>query len=218
MDATRDPEALPLSLARMEALSDGIFAVAMTLLVLDLHVPDLSGGGSPGGLAAALGAQWPAYLAYISSFLTAGIIWANHHAMLRTFRALDKVLLFLNVLLLMVISFIPFSTQVLARYLLARDFAPTAMLVYSGTMTLMAVSFFSVWWYAGRSGLLREALDPAQRGRITRTHISQGLIPYVLADWLAFSNVWASLAICVLVALIYVFIPSGAPRPVAHRR
>lgn len=218
MEATRDAEALPLSLARMEALSDGIFAVAMTLLVLDLHVPDLSRGGSPGGLAAALGTLWPAYLAYISSFLTAGIIWANHHAMLRTFRALDKVLLFLNVLLLMVISFIPFSTQVLARYLLARDFAATAMLVYSGTLTLMAVSFFSVWWYAGRAGLLRDALDPAHLGRITRTHISQGLLPYAFADVLALSNVWASLAVCILVAVVYVFIPSATPHPAVNRR
>jgi uncharacterized membrane protein len=218
MEATRDAEALALSLTRMEALSDGIFAVAMTLLVLDLRVPVLSGGGSPGGLAAALGAQWTSYLAYISSFLTAGIIWANHHAMLRTFRALDKLVLFFNVLLLMVVSFIPFSTQVLARYLLAHDFAPTAMLVYSGTMTLMAVSFFSIWRYAVRAGLLRETVDSAHLSRVTRTHIFQGLVPYVLADVLALINVWASLTVCILVAVIYVFIPSGALHPTRNRK
>lgn len=217
MEATRDAEALALSLTRMEALSDGIFAVAMTLLVLDLHVPDLSGGGS-NGLAAALGGQWPAYLAYFSSFLTAGIIWANHHAMLRTFRTLDKLLLFLNVLLLMAVSVIPFSTQVLSRYLLAHDVAPTAMLVYSGTMTLMAVSFFSIWWYAGRAGLLRETLDPDHISRVTRTHILQGLVPYAFADVLAPFNVWTSLTVCILVAVIYVFIPSGAPHPTVNRK
>jgi uncharacterized membrane protein len=218
METPIDADAHPLSVARMEALSDGIFAVAMTLLVLDLHVPDLLGRGSPGGLAVALGAQWPAYLAYISSFLTAGIIWANHHAMVRTFRALDKMLLFLNILLLMVVSFIPFSTQVLAHYLVVGGFAPTAMLVYSGTLTLMAVSFFSVWVYAWRARLLRETLTPAHFNRVTRTHIFQGLVPYVLADALALTSVWASLALCLLVAVIYVFIPSAAPHPAANRR
>ena len=218
METPHDPEAHALSVARMEALSDGIFAVAMTLLVLDLHVPDLIGRGSPGDLAVALGVQWPAYLAYISSFLTAGIIWANHHAMVRTFRALDKMLLFLNILLLMVVSFIPFSTQVLARYLVVGDFAPTAMLVYSGTMTLMAVSYFSVWVYAWRARLLRETLPPAHFNRVTRTHVFQGLVPYVLADALALTSVWASLALCILVAVIYVFIPSAAPHPAADRR
>ena len=218
METPNDSEDHSLSVARMEALSDGIFAVAMTLLVLDLHVPDLVGRGSRVGLAVALGAQWPAYLAYLSSFLTAGIIWANHHAMVRTFRALDKMLLFLNILLLMVVSFIPFSTQVLSRYLVVGDFAPTAMLVYSGTLTLMAVSFFSLWVYAWRARLLRETLTQVHFNRVTRTHIFQGLVPYVVADALALTNVWASLALCILVAVIYVFIPSAAPHPAASRR
>ena len=203
MTNTNDAEAPPSSLTRMEALSDGIFAVAMTLLVLDLHVPNISGQGSSSGLAIALGAQWPAYLAYASSFLTIGIIWANHHAMTRTFRTLDHLLLFLNVLLLMVISFIPFSTEVLARYLLGGDAGRTAMLLYSGTMTLMGVSYFSIGLYASRARLLHATLDDAQLRRVTWRHIFLGLTPYAIADALAFTSVWASLALCILVAVIY---------------
>jgi uncharacterized membrane protein len=100
-----------VSSARLEAFSDGVLAIAATLLVLELHVPDAGQD-----LGAALLAQWPSYAAYAVSFATIGIIWVNHHALFVHVRQVDRTLLFLNLLLLMVVSLIPFPTAILGRF------------------------------------------------------------------------------------------------------
>ena len=105
-----------MSTSRLEAFSDGVIAVAITLLVLDIHVPTppLPAGTT---LAHELGANWPVYAAYITSFLTIGIIWINHHVMIRRLREPDHMILFLNLLLLMSIAVLPFATSLMAAYL-----------------------------------------------------------------------------------------------------
>ena len=101
---------------RVEAFSDGVFAIAITLLILDLAVPPRA--STPDGyLAAALGHEWPSYFAYLVSFLVIGIIWVNHHSVFARVRQVDRVVLFANLLLLLTVSAIPFPTQLLAEYL-----------------------------------------------------------------------------------------------------
>ena len=102
-----------MSTNRLESFSDGVIAVAITLLVLNIRVPD------PGtnDLAHELGHEWPAYAAYVTSFLTIGIIWINHHVMIGRLRRTDHQILILNLVLLMTIGLLPFATDLLAQYL-----------------------------------------------------------------------------------------------------
>lgn len=136
-----------MTTGRLEAFSDGVFAIAITLLVLDIHVP--SPGDSSGGptLAQALLRQWPVYLAYVTSFLTILIMWVNHHAILARIKQTDHVLLFLNGLLLMSISVVPFPTSLVAGYLERPD-RQLAAAIYSGTFVAVAVLFNLVRRYA----------------------------------------------------------------------
>ena len=101
--------------SRLEAFSDGVFAVAITLLALDLTVE----GPGHGRLLDQLYDKWPAFLAYLISFFTIGIIWVNHHALVRSIIKVDRTLLFKNLLLLLTVSFIPFPTAVMAEYVRA---------------------------------------------------------------------------------------------------
>jgi uncharacterized membrane protein len=127
-----------MSKGRVEAFSDGVIAVAITLLSLDLHVPSTSADGS---LAHRLGMQWPSYVAYIVSFLTIGIIWINHHAMLRRIVGVDHAILVLNLLLLMTICVLPFSTSLMATYLREPHGENLAAAVWAGSFLLMSVAF-----------------------------------------------------------------------------
>ena len=113
---------------RLEAFSDGVFAIAITLLVLDLHVPE-RGDGS---LAHALGRQWPADASYVVSFVTIGIIWVNHHNLMRHLERADHGLLFLNVFLLMAVAVIPYPTALVAHYARTEN-ATTAAIAYGAT-------------------------------------------------------------------------------------
>ena len=116
----------------MESFSDGVMAVAITLLILNISVPE-PGHGS---LARALGHRWPQYAAYVVSFLTIGIIWINHHAMLNRLREVNHAILFLNLLLLMSVVFLPFATALMAVYLRESHGQHLAAAVYGGSFLL----------------------------------------------------------------------------------
>ena len=133
-----------MSTSRTEAFSDGIFAIAATLLVLELKVPQVE----PGGLADALLESWPSYATYVVSFLTIGIIWVNHHAVLDRIREVNRPLLFMNLMFLMAVAAIPFPTALLGDYLQAGHDERLAAAVYGGTMSLMGVTFGAIWAYA----------------------------------------------------------------------
>src|SRR5690348_8544495 len=146
---------------RVEAFSDGIFAIAATLLVLDLAVPARE-EATRAGLAAALGHEWPSYFAYLVSFLVIGIIWVNHHTVFSTVRRVDRLVMFANLGLLLVVSAIPFPTRLLAEYLTDDANSHAAAAVYSATMLAMGTAFSLLWLVITRdSGLLHEHLDPA---------------------------------------------------------
>jgi uncharacterized membrane protein len=198
-----------VSSARLEAFSDGVLSIAATLLVLELHVPDLSQD-----LGAALLAQWPSYAAYVVSFATIGIIWVNHHQLFVHVRRVDRTLLFLNLALLMVVSLIPFPTAVLGRFVSAERDSNLAAAVYGGLMILMSLAFTGLWRHVtGNAKLLGRHLD-RRRARQESALFSAGLLAYLAGVGLAFISAQLSLLVYGLVALFYVFpwLPE-APQP-----
>jgi uncharacterized membrane protein len=201
-----------MSKGRLEAFSDGVFAIAITLLVLELSVP---GGHPEGGLWAALGREWPSFFAYLVSFLVIGIMWVNHHAVFDKVRAVDRAVLFANLVLLLFVSVLPFPTRLVAEYLTARD-APAAMAVYSATMLAAGLSYAVLWLAVTRDGILHEHLDrAAHRAAIRRFGL--GNLVYLATVGLSFVNPIATLAVHGGVALYYCFdqlrteAPASAP-------
>jgi uncharacterized membrane protein len=189
-----------VSTSRLEAFSDGVFAIAITLLVLEIPVPDVERGG----LAEALLDQWPSYAAYVVSFATIGIIWTNHHAVFGYVTRSDRGLLFLNLLLLLSVTLIPWPTALLAEYMRAGGGDErTAALVYALTMTLMGVSFGSLWLYITRRAEIGDA-----RSRTRRFVIGAPI--YALSIGLALISAPACLVVNALLAVFYAAPGGGA--------
>jgi uncharacterized membrane protein len=188
---------------RIEAFSDGVFAIAITLLVIEIGVPHVGDAGTT--LFGALIEQWPSYLGYDAiSFLQIGVIWANHHNRFRFIARSDHLLLFLNILFLMCVAFIPFPTAVLAEYLQGTDAERTmAGAVYAGTLAVTANFFTLLWLYAAAGyRLVDRNLDRALLRAMTRRYVF-GMVAYLLAFALAFVNVAASLVLIVILALLF---------------
>jgi uncharacterized membrane protein len=183
---------------RVEAFSDGVFAIAITLLILAVG---LEQAFSEGELKQQLLDLWPAYIAYAVSFLTIGIMWTNHHQIFRHFARVDRPLLLLNILLLMCISFTPFPTRVVAEHAKNGSDREAAAILYGLTMTLTAICFFSVWIYGSRR-LLRPDADMREVDGITRSYVP-GAPMYLLATLIAFVNPIASLIIFGALAIFY---------------
>lgn len=188
--------------ARVETFSDGVFAIAITLLVLDLVVPHTEASGD---LIRALIAQWPSYLGYVLSFFVLGTMWANHHNRFRYIERSDHILLFLNVLLMMFVVLNPFTTALLSEYLLGSNAERRiAVVVYSGVMALTAVVYTGLWMYASVGyRLVDRSLHPAQLWALTKRYLA-GVALYWLAFALAFFSTIASLVIIAGLAALFV--------------
>ena len=199
------PNLLRMSKGRLEAFSDGVLAVAITLLVLNLHVPSATGSpGHPVSLGHELLKMWPQYAAYVTSFMTIGIIWINHHAMISRLREADHTILILNLFLLMSIAVIPFATDLMAAYLRGNQGEHLASAVYSGAFLLMSICFSALNRHIllMKVGLLNDA--PSEQWRRTAFRRSRlGLIPYLLATVLAAVSPYVTLAICGALAVFY---------------
>ena len=180
---------------RLEAFSDGVFAIAATLLILEIRPPE------HGSLASGLVHLWPSYLAYAISFATIGIMWINHHAIFRQVGQVNQTFLSINVLFLLVIAFIPFPTEVLARSLHGE--ARTAALFYGLVNVLMAVTFSAVWFYAAAG---RRLIDPAADARVV-SGISRSFAPgipsYAAATLSAFISAWLAVGLFAALAVFY---------------
>jgi uncharacterized membrane protein len=193
-----------VSTARLEALSDGVFAIAITLLVLDLAVParDQLSGRS---LASALGAEWPSYFAYLVSFAVIGIIWVNHHMLCGLVKRADRVVLFANLFLLLTVSVIPFPTRLLAEYLTARGSSHVAAAIYSASMLAMSIAFTLLFLAISRDArLLHVPLDRATIRRTLRS-FSLGGVFYLATIGLSFVSAVLTLIVHALLALYYCF-------------
>jgi uncharacterized membrane protein len=149
--------------SRLVAFSDAVFAITITLLILEIRRPT-----DDRHLLHGLVALWPSYLAYVVSFLFIGQVWANHHVMFDHIRAADRVVLLLNTLLLMVVAFLPFATSVLAGALHSGHGKRTAVIFYGIAFDVTALTFNAVWQYARRHRLVSEGLDPAAVRAISR--------------------------------------------------
>jgi uncharacterized membrane protein len=193
---------------RLEAFSDGVFAIAITLLVLDIRIPSGAELASPDALVAALGALWPSYLGYGLSFVTVGIMWMNHHNLLRYVRRVDHGLLLANLLLLVVVGFIPFPTALLAATL-GQPGEQIGVLVYSASFAAIAVGFNVLWYQARRTGgLLRPEADPAAIAAITRSY-RLGPPGYAVSFVLALINPALGMAVLIGLVILYV-LPSSS--------
>ena len=191
---------------RLEAFSDGVFAVAITLLVLDLKVPKAAEAQAHGGLLAALLGQWPAFLAYLTSFLTILVMWVNHHTLFTRIRRADHRFLFINGLLLLCVSFVPFATSLLAEHVREPASSRVAAAIYAGTFVVLAVVFNLLWRYAAQGHrLLDPAAGKAAVDAITRQY-GYGPPLYLLAFALAFVSVPASVGTCIALALFFALI------------
>ena len=182
---------------RLEAFSDGVFAIAITLLVLERKVPDVTAaGGSPAVLAKALLQQWPSYVGLVTSFFTILIMWVHHHAILRNVCRTDAWLHFANGCLLLGVTFVPYPTSILAAYL-QTPASKMAMAFYAGTFVFMAICFYLFIRAAFRKPLLSAKASDAFIARICHEYMF-GPPLYLLATIAALLDVRLSLLICTL--------------------
>jgi uncharacterized membrane protein len=197
-----------MSTGRAEAFSDGVFAIAITLLVLSLVV---SGHGT---LSSQLLAAWPRYFAYVVSFLTIGIMWMNHHTILAHVQRVDRPLLVINLLLLMGIVAIPFPTALVADNLTGHeDDAAAAAVTYGLVMIAISLGFAGLWIYVVTHAAALGAALPPEALRESIPGFTGGLIAYVAATLIAaYVNAVAAVIIFGLLAVYYLFehLPSPA--------
>jgi uncharacterized membrane protein len=193
-----------MSTGRLEAFSDGVIAVAITLLVLNLPIPT----GPNVHLAHELASHWSQFAAYVISFVTIGIVWINHHSMITRLSRGSHGILMVNLLLLMTIGLLPFATGVIATYLghsgaRAAD-QHVAALVYAGALLLMSLSFAWLNWniLMRSPDLVDPPLSEPERRRIF-WRAASGIVPYMLAMAIAPFSAVATLAICAAVASFY---------------
>ena len=188
---------------RIEAFSDGVFAIAATLLVLEIGVRTSTGAQ----LGHELTRIWPSYLAYVTSFVTIGIIWINHHHNMRAIEHADRTFMFINLLLLLVVAFIPFPTKLVADFLNRSGERP-AVIAYAATLLLMAI-LYTIWWRYARTE--RRLIAPTVSDGELRA-IDRGFAPgpplYAVVFALAFFSPLG--AVILTLALAAFYLPSAA--------
>ncbi|GAA2812321.1 TMEM175 family protein [Kitasatospora aburaviensis] len=147
---------------RVEAFSDGAFAIAITLLILEINVPAAHSGSE---LWHELGEQWPSYCAYVVSFLVIGVMWVNHHTVFTYIARVDRTLVFLNLLLLLVVAALPFPTALVAENLREPEASNVATAVYGAVMVAHAVTFALLWYHVAPTGPGGACAPPSTAGR-----------------------------------------------------
>ena len=177
---------------RTQFFSDAVFAIAITLLILEIRVPE------HGPLATALLNLWPSYVAYAISFLVIGAIWLNHHLMFSKFAKVDSTLMFLNLMMLMAVAFLPFPTAVLAEALHRGEDRNIATAFYGGTLTIGGLFVNLTWHHAVRNGLVNPDLGVADVRAVSRRYLV-GPVVYAVAALIG-------LFVPVVALIIYAFL------------
>jgi len=197
-------------LNRIEAFSDGVFAIAITLLVLEVKVPRHDEVEQI-GLGQALLNRYPSYFSYVLSFIMIGIYWANHHAFFHLFRRTNHVFNLLNVFFLMCISFMPFPTAVLGDFVMDAHERDHAITLYAFGLLLPAVGWFFIWMYASQKNRLIDLrLEPSYVRYLTRQYILSVSF-YLLSFLISFWQPLASLAVAIGLTMLYLF-PTKRPQ------
>lgn len=190
---------------RIEAFSDGVFAIAITLLILDVKVPR---GLEENTLTQVLFAQWPTYAAFLVSFVMIGVAWLNHHYMFTYVRKIDHTMLILNLLLLLGITIIPFPTSLLAEYLqphteIGRINERTAAIVYNGIFIYIGIVFNLLWRYAASvKRLFGRTIDNEEMRKLLRSQL-YGVPLYIAILFVGLLSVPASLILNFALAIFY---------------
>ena len=197
----RSPLDIPLSPHRLEAFSDGVFAIASTLLVLELRAPEpATVAAAHAGLWGAIAGQWPRMLCYVISFGIVGLYWVGHHLMMHFIRHVDRRFLFMNVVFLMLVAFIPFPAAVLGMY----GAEPAATTLYGGTLMALGLTYAWLWHYAShRHRLVSPDLAPGVIRRVSRI-IAAAPVFYALAVLAGFAAPRASLLVYLAVPLAHI--------------
>ncbi|MGI9060562.1 MAG: TMEM175 family protein [Ktedonobacteraceae bacterium] len=197
---------------RVEAFSDGVFAVAITLLILNIQTPTTPDLLTDSALLDFFHKQWPMLLAFITSFATIGIMWINHHRLFIHIKRTDNNLLVLNLLLLLVIIFIPFPTALLAQQYASHPAMHYAAVLYSGTNVLLAIVFNLLWRYASyKNRLLDSKADFHAVQAITRQY-RFGPLLYLITFAIAWLSAPVSVILNLLLAVFFA-LPGRKPRP-----
>ncbi len=187
-----------LTTGRITAFSDGVFSIAITLLVLNLCVPTV-----PGELLDQLGKQWPSLLSYILSFVIVGIYWVAHHNMFHYIKRSDRPFLWINILLLMCVAFIPFPAGLLGQY----PTQPISVIIYASSLILTNLMLSLLWWYAtSNHRLVDQDIDPHFVRTVNRRNMTAPVV-YLVSIGLSFLSPLASLIVFFLFPLYYI-IPS----------
>jgi uncharacterized membrane protein len=181
--------------ARLEAFSDGVFAIAITLLALNLQIPHVESNSEKWALAHALFQQWPSYVAFITSFFTVLIMWMNHHAIFKFVHKVNAQILFANGILLLITTAVPFVTGLFSEYLNHHE-ATTACAVYTGSFVLIALSYVNLWHVAIKDrSLLKKEISEATLEKITKNY-SLGIPLYLAAFGASFISIYLAIGIC----------------------
>jgi uncharacterized membrane protein len=206
MSETKPITGFEVSTSRLEAFSDGVFAIAITLLIIEIKVPsheDLHDQS----LVHYIWQQWPKYFAYVLSFVMIGIYWANHHYLFKLFRRTDHVFNLLNVFFLMTIAFLPFPTGVLGDYIIVAEHEKDAVSFYALAIWMPAFAWLMIWLYAKHK---RRIIDPGLTPRFIKTLTLQYIfsnILYISAFLVSLISPVASIIICVGLTLLYLLPP-----------
>jgi uncharacterized membrane protein len=213
-ETTETAPASTLSTTRLEAFSDGVIAIAATLLVLELHVPELGQD-----IWDVLGHQLPSLAAWVVSFLTILILWVNHHALFHAVERVDRVVLFLNGLLLLGISFVSYPTATLGRALESGEFERSAAVLYALTFVVTAGCFTALWSYLrAHPTLLTPAARAGADAALRRSLLGPGL--YLVSLLVALVSAPAALVVAAAVAGYFALPPRHLRRrsPTSRRR
>jgi uncharacterized membrane protein len=195
---------------RLETFADAVFAIAITLLVIEIRLPPHEELLHLGGLGPALRHLWPSYLGYVMSFVIIGIMWANHHNLMKLIDRLDHGFITLTLLLLGCIAFLPFPTAVMAEHLTDPHERSVAVAFYCGCFTVTAVFYFLMWRHAARDRRLIAQHVPDEAVRAITRAYAPGSLFYLTATLMAFVHVAISLSIVLGLAILYMLPRAGA--------
>jgi uncharacterized membrane protein len=206
MSEPKPTSSFDVSTSRLEAFSDGVFAIAITLLIIEIKVPshdDLRDQS----LVHYIWQQWPKYFAYILSFVMIGIYWANHHYLFKLFKRTDHLFNLLNVFFLMTIAFLPYPTGVLGDYIIVAEHAKPAVSFYAFAIWLPAFSWLLIWLYAKhKKRIVDHELTPRFINALTWQYVLSNIL-YISAFLVSLISPITSIILCVGLTLLYLLPP-----------
>jgi uncharacterized membrane protein len=205
-DPDQAPVAIDISTDRVEAFTDGVLSIAITLLVLNLEV------GPTDDLAHTLAEMWTSYVAYVVSFLLLGVIWMNHHLMFHYIQRTDRVLLVLNLLLLMSVAVLPWAAKILAEAMHTGEGKNLAAVIYGATLVVGGIFFNAIWYYASLNHRHLGAHITPEQAAVIRRRFSVGPLLYLVAAIVGLFSAEVSLLLYGLLLLAYMFEAGAASR------